>query len=175
MKKSVLAKRIVLCAVLLAAGLWLLDKLPFSRSIQQQVDAFVYENGVPSETAAVTLHGEKTRFLFREDRFVGTLVLSCLDYPRQEEIQARIQWEDFPAQYLSYYDSGNFRLAQELGIVPWLLASDDLTRFAIQLTDGRIVATDIDMARLCGECIHWNSETASAAFTGLEEIPGSIG
>jgi hypothetical protein len=57
-------KTIIVIAILLVIAIWIIDKIPFNKNINQQITANIYENGVTVGQTTLVMNGEKSNYLF---------------------------------------------------------------------------------------------------------------
>lgn len=168
-------KRIIAVVIALAVVFWIVDKIPFNTKIDLEISANIYQNSQVSGQTTVTLTGEKSNYLFNPaDQFVGWFYLPLVEATADEGLQTSIKWSlrrDENLRHLGFFRVGDFVLAEDLGIVPYLLTSEDLSQFALMLTDGRIVATSDELAELYTKHITWHGDTTSTTITGANVIP----
>lgn len=142
--------RVIVCAlIMLAAAIWVTDKLPFTQEIDQTVKAAVYRDGVFAENTPVYMKGEKTRYLFRPNSFVGTLRISCVAETNVKDLQTQISWHGGELlQTIGHFYRGAFLPASEHGLAYYLLISEDMREFALMTTDGSVIATSAAACQL---------------------------
>jgi len=56
--------------------------------------------------------------------------------------------------------------------VPYILTSGDMTRLAVMLTDGRVLATSPELEDIYRRHITWNADTSTTSISEIEKIPG---
>lgn len=164
--------RAVICAVLvIAAAVWAADKLPFTQEIDQTVDAAVYQNGALAESTSVYMKGEKTRYLFRPNSFVGTFRISCMAETNIEALQTQISWHKGEhLQSIGHFYRGAFLSASEHGLAYYLLISEDMRQFAMMTTDGRVIATSAAACQLYTDHISYDGDGHMTVYDA-ESIP----
>lgn len=160
-------------AALLVIAIWIIDRVPFNKDISQQITANVYENGVVIGQTTVVISGERSNYLFRkEDGFFGEFLISRAEKTDRDDLKAYIKWNgEYNTQRITYHYKGDIKLAQDMGVVATMLISDDMTKFAIMLTDHTIVATSDELCQLYDKHITWHSDTLSTSIARLNEIP----
>lgn len=65
MKRNLKTMAIVVFVIILSV--WIIDKIPFKAKIDMQVEPTIYMEGKFVDKTTVTIKGEKTRYLFRDD------------------------------------------------------------------------------------------------------------
>ena len=158
-RKTKLFKGILLGTVAVLVVLWIIDKIPFSQNIDQTVAAVIYkDNAIVGETS-VYMNGNKTRYLFREDSFVGEFRVFSVERMNVDDLQTRIQWfRNQEMQRMSHFYKGDFQASIERGIVHYLIISNDMKDFAIITTQHEIIATSVKAYKLCAQYIVYNDD-----------------
>jgi hypothetical protein len=166
-------KTVILIIILFAVGFWILDKVPFNRNVNHEISANIYEDGVVIGHTTVFVEGEKSNYLFRQnDRFYGMFYIKLLKKTSDRDLQTCIKWSNEEnVQQIKYFKNGQSFLAEDMGIVPYLLINSGLTKFAIMCTDNTVIATSDDLYELYTKHISWDSDTTSTFIAGAEEIP----
>ena len=107
----------------------------FLKDVSMSVPAVVYVNGVAIEETIIKLEGTRS-----EDTFVGRVAVAYVEKTTRDQVQGLIEFgekERYP--FLEFYDHGDF---SDCGFKRQIYISDDLTRMALELKDGTIIATD---------------------------------
>lgn len=166
-------KTVILVMILFAVGFWILDKVPFNRNVHHEISANIYEDGVVTGHTTVFIEGEKSNYLFRqEDRFYGMFYIKYLKKTSDRDLQTYIKWSNKDnVQQINYFKPGQSFLAEDMGMVPYLLINSSLTKFAIMCTDNTVIATSDDLYELYTKHILWDRDTTSTSIVGAEEIP----
>jgi hypothetical protein len=166
-------KTIIAVFVVLIIGIWVIDKIPFNKNINQQITANIYDNGVAVGETVLVIKGEKSNFLFRKkERFVGEFLIPYGEGTDKSELQAYITWNgEDNTQGISYFYKGASKLAEDMGIVPYLLINDSMTKFAIMLTDYTVIATSDELYDLYMKHITWHSDTKVTSISEANKIP----
>ncbi|MEG2176233.1 MAG: hypothetical protein RRY97_05090 [Oscillibacter sp.] len=167
-------KTILTVAAILLIGLWILDKIPFHKEMNQEIPAYLYENGVAVGEMTVSIEGEKSRYLLTQPNdFYGKFEIPLMEETGRDDLEARIQWNKKDnVQRLHYFQSGMVFLSEEeVGIVNYLLINEAMTEFAILLTDGRVIATSDALYALCAAHISYDSDTGTTTITAVNELP----
>ena len=169
MKKYI--KPIVCTIIVIAAAIWIVDKIPFTQKIDQTVDAVVYNDGVSLEETSVYMKGEKTRYLFRTNSFVGEFRISYAEKTDVEDLQTEISWhKDDNLQSISHFYKGNFSTSDKRGIAYDLLISKDMQEFALMTTNKEVIATSKEVCQLYTDHISYDGNGHMTVW-GVEEIP----
>ena len=168
MRKSI--KLIVCTIIVIAVAAWIVDKIPFTQKIDQTVDAVVYKNGVILEETSVYMKGEKTRYLFRQNSFVGEFRIFYAEKTDVENLQTKISWhKDDNLQSISHFYKGNFSTSDERGIANYLLISKDMKEFALMTTEQEVIATSKEACKLYTDHISYDGSGHMTVW-GIEEI-----
>ena len=135
--------RIVAMIVLaLIIAVWVIDKIPFTARIDIQAEPTIYIDGKFVDKTSVTIKGEKTRYLFRDDSFIGEIRIACVEKTGTDGLQAKIRWHgDDELQTLSFYHKGDFFGADNYGLSTSLIMKEDMRNFAFMTTDGKVIST----------------------------------
>ena len=160
-------KTIVKAALLVIVAVWVIDKMPFNKKIDHQIAASLYENGTITGQTTVVMKGEKSRYLFRRsEQFWGKFqILSC-EKTTRENMSAGISWNgDDPMQTILYTSSGVF---PDMDIMYYLLINEEMTKFALMLGDGTVLATSDELYQLYIKHFSINS----AGGMSIDDIAG---
>jgi hypothetical protein len=166
-------KTIITPAILLLVGLWIVDKIPFNKVINQQITANIYENGSVVGQTTIVIKGERSNYLFRrEDTFTGEFLIPYAEKTDRSDLQTYIKWNgEDNTQSIGYFHQGVMKLAQDMGLVPRLLINDGLTRFAIMLTDHTVLATSDELCELYRKHITWHNDAKATYISAINKIP----
>lgn len=138
-----------LCALLIVGfvGFGILDYSgAFLKDVCFEVSAGVYENGEEVGKTMVMVDGKVQRI--GDWNFQGKFQIDCVPETGREEVKGYIRWDlgDRRYQKIDYYRPGLVNI--ETGISPYLYISPDLREFALELADGRVIATNSCLAAL---------------------------
>ncbi|AOY77725.1 hypothetical protein [Clostridium formicaceticum] len=166
-------KTIIVIAILLVISIWIIDKIPFNKNINQQITANIYENGVAVGQTTLVMNGEKSNYLFRKkERFIGEFLIPYAEKTDRSDLQTSITWNgEDNTQYIIYFYKGVFKLAEDMELVPYLLINDSMTKFAIMLTNHTVIATSDELYKLYIKHITWHSDTTSTSIVEVNKIP----
>lgn len=166
-------KTIVAISIVLMIGTWIIDKIPFNKNINQQINANIYENGVVVGQTILVINGEKSNYLFRKkEGFVGEFLIPYAEKTDRSDLQTYIKWNgEDNTQRISYFYKGSIKLPEDMGLVPYLLINDSMTKFAIMLTDHTVIATSDELYELYIKHITWSGDTTSTSIVKVNEIP----
>ena len=140
MKRNLKTMSIVVFVIILSV--WIIDKIPFKAKIDMQVEPTIYMEGKFVDKTTVTIKGEKTRYLFRDDSFVGEIRIACVEKTAADGLQAKISWHgNDELQSLSFYYKGDFFGAENYGLTTSLIMKKDMRNFAFMTTDGKVIST----------------------------------
>ena len=140
-------KTIIAVSIVLVIAIWIIDKIPFNKNINQQITANIYENGVAVGETMLVINGEKSNYLFRKNEgFVGEFLVPYAEETDRSNLQTYITWNgEDNTQRIGYFYKGSIKLAEDMGLVPYLLINDSMTKFAIMLTDHTVIATSDEL------------------------------
>lgn len=140
-------KTIIKAALLVLVAVWVIDKMPFNKKIDQQIAASLYENNTITGQTTVVMKGEKSRYLFRKrEQYWGKFQIMSYEKTTREKMGASISWkDDDPMQTLLYTSSGVF---PDMDIMYYLLINEEMTKFALMFGDGTVLATSDELYRL---------------------------
>lgn len=166
-------KTIIAISIVLVIGMWIIDKIPFNKNINQQIHTNIYENGVVVGQTILVINGEKSNYLFRKkEGFVGEFLIPYAKKTDRSDLQTYITWNgEDNTQHISYFYKGSIKLAEDMGLVPYLLINDSMTKFAIMLTDHTVITTSDELYELYIKHITWHSDTTSTSIVKVNEIP----
>lgn len=166
-------KTIIAISIMLVIVIWIIDKIPFNKNINQQITANIYENGVAVGQTTLVMNGEKSNYLFRKkEGFIGEFLIPYAEKTDRSDLQTYITWNgEDNTQRISYFYKGSIKLAEDMGLVPYLLINDSMTKFAIMLTDHTVIATSDELYELYIKHIRWHSDTKSTSIVEVNEIP----
>lgn len=151
-KKSLKNISTVLAAIFLIPflGFIILVALEYSGAFQKEISceipAFIYENGVKTGETVVVIDGSLRTA--GEKSFQGKFYIEGVETTGREQVSGYITWDRIVEGYqeIRYYRPGNLEL--DAGIKRDLYISPDMQQFALELKDGRIVATNDCLAKL---------------------------
>ena len=171
MKKRIIT--LLTVAFLVLTTVWIVDKIPFTQSIDQEVEAAVYRDGQIIGSTTVSIKGDKTRYLFRADSFVGEFRVPYVEATDIDELQTQIRWYDPDNyQYITHFYKGTFTSADKRGLVNILLISEDMDTFALMTTDLDVIATSPELQALYLSHItyHGDSRVTVTDTTGIPPL-----
>ena len=152
-------KIIIGIIVAVIAVLLIIDKIPFSQKIDQTISADIYKDGAVIGETSVYMNGNKTRYLFREDSFVGEFRIIFVEQTNIDDLQTKIQWrKDVNFQTVSHFYKGDISPSDERGIAYHMLISNDMKDFAIMTTEQEIIATSEKAYQLCANHLSYDGD-----------------
>lgn len=167
MKKSY--KTILKVTVVLIIGFWILSKIPFNSSIDQEITAKVYQNGSITDKTTIIMEGEKSNYLFTADEFGGTFHITCYEKSGRKNMFARINWSsDENTQALLYFQNGTF---PSMDVIRRIIINDEMTEFALMFTDGTVIATSDEVYQIYTKHISYNHNTGVTSIDAVNKIP----
>lgn len=140
-------KTIIKAALLIIVAVWVIDKIPFNKNIDQQITASIYEDGAIIGQTAVVMDGEKSRYLFRKsEQYWGKFQIMSYEKTGIDDINAGINWNsDDNIQSIRYMIPGTF---PDMDIMYYMLINEEMTKFALMFSDGTILATSDELYQL---------------------------
>lgn len=169
MKKHI--KKIITVILIFAAFMWVIDKIPFTKRIEQQIDAAVYKDGELIDITTVFMTGTKTRYLFRPDSFVGEFRIPCVEGTDVDDLQTQISWHSNDnLQSISHFYKGDFSTADKRELAYYLIISNDMKNFALMTTNQEVIATSDELCQLYTDHISYDGDGRMTVI-GIEEIP----
>lgn len=113
----------------------------FLKDVSLEVPVDIYVNGEVTGSSTISISGKRGR-----ESFAGEFSVACVEKTTRDGVQAYIEWNaENGQQEIQFSVSGDFR---DCGIQRYLYISEDMTRIAIKLDDGTVVATDEALAAL---------------------------
>lgn len=163
-------KTILKVLVIFSIGFLILSKLPFNKNINQEISAYIYENGVATGETKVVIDGERSNYLFTDDeRFNGKFYILSYEKTGRENMSASIKWNnDDNIQRLIYFQNGTF---PSMDIVSTLIINDKMTQFALMFTDGTVVSTSDEIYQLYTKHISYDPDTGATSIEAVNKIP----
>ena len=173
-KKSELRRSViglVILAVLIVG--FILWNYGIRTDIKQDVTLDIYENGVVVGETAVHMDGTRANHLFgHDDRFAGRFEIELAERTCHAYSSASITWPEDGRQWqtILYFNSGD-SFFKEFGLNHCILINPEMTEMAIQLTDGRVLASSETMYEIYTEHFEYDAETGTVTITdGIPEF-----
>ena len=172
MKEKISKLALIVFAV--AIALFSLVNTSFKTEIQRDVNLDIYENGVVVGQTVVHIDGTRAEFLLgkltkQEDNFVGRFAIELAERTCSEHTSVKIHWReyDYGLQYQNIYfwHAGDI-FADGFGIEHNLLINPDMTEMAIQMEDGRVLASSEKVYNIYMEYFEYHIETGTTRITG---------
>ncbi len=160
-KKLTLAVKLV---IVLMVSLWILSKIPFNKTIDQEILADIYEDGVIVGQTSVKVEGKKSNYLFTSrEIFIGRFQVPLYDKTVSEGMSARVRWiYEENVQDLSYMASGDY--APDIDLLNLIIINENMTEFALMDTKGTIIASSYEAYKIYNNNIFYNSVRESTLF-----------
>lgn len=113
----------------------------FLKEVSLSVPIIVYEDGEAVADSFVTISGKRGK-----STFAGTFAVDCVEKTKWSGVQGYISWEE-PNGYdtIKFFAYGG---PWDCGIERPIYISENMTRMAMQLEDGKILATDESLMQL---------------------------
>ena len=163
--------KIIIGIIAVLAALWIIDRIPFSQKIDQTINADIYKDGAVIGETSVYMNGSKTRYIFREDSFVGEFRISSVEQTKVDDLQTVIRWrKDVNFQRISHFYKGDFSPSDEREIAYHMLISKNMKDFAILTTEQEIIATSEKAYRLCADHLSYEGDRKMA----VSDIDGKL-
>lgn len=166
-------KTITAISIVLVIGIWIFDKIPFNKNINLQIAANIYKDGIAVGETKLVINGEKSNYLFRKkEGFVGEFLIPYAEGTDRSDLQTYITWNgEDNTQRINHFYKGAIKLPEDMGIVPYLLINDSMTKFAVMLTDHTVIATSDELYELYTKHITWHSDTKVTSISEINKIP----
>jgi hypothetical protein len=163
-------KTILKALVIFIIGVWILSKMPFNKTINQEISVHVYESGVVTGETKVVIDGERSHYLFTDnERFHGKFYILSYEKTGRENMLASVKWNNNDhIQRLLYFQNGTF---PSMDIVSTLIINDKMTQFALMFTDGTVIATSDEIYQIYTKHISYDSDTEVTSIEAVNEIP----
>lgn len=118
----------------------------FLKEVSCQIPAVIYKHGKAGEETSVSIDG--TIQILGNRNFQGSFQIEAVPVTVQKGVRGYIRWDNIQEGYqdISFYRAGLSHV--ETGIHPYLYISPDMEQFALTLEDGRIIATNPQLAAL---------------------------
>lgn len=109
------------------------------QNVAMEVPVGVYVNGDLIEKSNVSIHGKMK--IFGRRSFAGQFAVSYVERTCRDGVTAHVEWDDGGEGYetIGYFAYGG---SWDCGVEHFLYSSEDMTRFALKLEDGTVIATD---------------------------------
>jgi len=165
-------KYVLQIAIVIFLGLFVLDKIPFHKEVSKSVSAEIYFDDEKTEETVIEIKGEKTNYIFGEnEEFYGKFYIPQIEKTGREYVNTIIEWNEENYQFIRFNSAGDMIIAEEMGIVPYIIINEEMTEFAVLLTDERVIATSEELYNIITKHISWNKEKTSVSINDIETIP----
>ena len=162
----------IIVVLMAAVVMWVLSYIPFNHRINREIEAQIYENGHAVSETKVYIDGEKSSYLFRgKDSFYGRFHISSFEKSGRSGNNALISWNlsKFNIQEIIY--NHHYRRFPSVETIGAILINEEMTDFALMLTDGSVIATSEELCRLYTNHISYDSDTGSTNYKVADDIP----
>ena len=156
-----------------------LTKTSFKTDIQRDVDLDIYENGVVVGQTVVHIDGTRAepllgKLLDQEDNFVGTFAVELAERTCSEHTSVWILWHEYDYgltyQTITFWHAGDV-FADGFGIEHYLLINPEMTEMAIQMKDGRVLASSEKVYNIYMEYFTYNAVNGTTGIaSGIPEF-----
>ena len=173
-RKEQLSKLILIVFALLIV-LFSLVKTAFKTDIQRDVVLEIYENGAVVGQTVVHIDGTRAEFLLgkltkQEDVFTGRFAIELSERTCSEHTSVWILWHEYDYglsyQTISFWHAGSV-FADGFGIEHTLLINPEMTEMAIQMADGRVLASSEAVYDIYTEYFTYNPKTGNTGIIGV--------
>ena len=172
MKEKISKLALIVFAV--AIALFSLVKTPFKTEIKRDVTLDIYDNGAVVGQTVVHIDGTRAEFLLgkfidQDDNFTGRFAIELAERTCHELTSAAIWWRDHGGgmtyQNIAYFSAAT-SLSDDKTVDHVLLINPDMTEMAIQMTDGRVLASSEKVYNIYMEYFEYHIETGTTRITG---------
>lgn len=140
-------KRILIWSgiILLMACFVFLYNFPFYRTIDHTIAATIYVDGQASDSTTVTMNGERTNYVLRqEERYEGSFDIALYPETNRKHVKAYIIWDDIVGTWITYYLSGNITVRFDGPYMEYI--NEDMTEFVLRDKEANIfIATSQEL------------------------------
>lgn len=158
--------KLALAVFAVAIVLFSVLNTPSKTEIKQDVALDIYENGMIVGETAVHMDGVRVEYLMgKEDDYVGCFAIDLAERTCSEHTSVQIIWleDGLEHQNIMFFNGGDF-FADGFGVNNVLLINPDMTEMAIQMTDGRVLASSEKVYDIYMEYFTYN---AANGTTGI--------
>ena len=177
MKEKISKLALIVFAV--AIALFSLVKTPFKTEIKRDVTLDIYDNGAVVGQTVVHIDGTRAEFLLgkltkQEETFTGRFAIELAERTCHELTSAAIWWRDHGGgmryQGITYFSAAT-SLSDDKTVDHVLLINPDMTEMAIQMTDGRVLASSEKVYDIYMEYFTYNAANGTTGITsGIPEF-----
>ena len=172
MKEKISKLALIVFAV--AIALFSLVNTSFKTEIKRDVTLDIYDNGAIVGQTVVHIDGTRAEFLLgkltkQEDNFVGRFAIELAERTCSEHTSVWILWHEYDYgltyQTITFWNAGDV-FADRFGLEHCLLINPDMTEMAIQMEDGRVLASSEKVYEIYMEYFEYHIETGTTRITG---------
>ena len=172
MKEKISKLALIVFAV--AIALFSLVNTSFKTEIKRDVTLDIYDNGAIVGQTVVHIDGTRAEFLLgkltkQEDNFVGRFAVELAERTCSEHTSVWILWHEYDYgltyQTITFWHAGDV-FADGFGLEHYLLINPDMTEMAIQMEDGRVLASSEKVYDIYMEYFEYHIETGTTRITG---------
>ncbi len=163
-------KMLLKAVVVLIMVVWIFSKIPFSKTINQEISARIYENGRITGETKVIIDGARSHYLFTENEwFHGKFYITAYEKSGRQDMTASIRWKNEDTiQHLTYFQNAGF---PSMDIINTLIMNDTMTQFALMFTDGTVIATSDEIYQIDIKHISYDRDTGVTSIDDVGRIP----
>ena len=170
-KKEQLSKAYLLIFALVII-LFSLVNTSFKAEIKRDVTLDIYEDGVVTGQTVVHIDGTRAEpllgeLLDQEDNFVGTFAVELAERTCSEHTSVQILWNegDLNHQEIHFFSGGDFHVSG-YGVNHVLLINPAMTEMAVQMSDGRVLASSEAVYDIYMEHFTYNAANGTTGIAG---------
>ena len=148
--------------------------------IQRDVPLDIYENGTVVGQTTVHIDGTRadfllSRFTAQNDNFGGRFAIELAERTCSEHTTARISWWEYEDglkyQDISFWSYSTTLGSDTTGVSHMILINPSMTEMAIQLTDGRVLASSEKVYDIYMEYFTYNAANGTTGIaSGIPEF-----
>lgn len=159
-------KKIIETAAMVAILLWVFSLIPFSRKIEQEIPATIYQNGAAAGPTSVSISGKRTKHLFHDVFFEGTFAIHSIEETERKGFQAYIEWNNMVknTQRIFYHSPGDIH--NDI-VAPYFIINPEMTQFAISAKDVSVIATSDEVYEIYATHITYDPERNSMSINEI--------
>ena len=177
MKEKISKLALIVFAV--AIALFSLVNTSFKTEIKQDVTLDIYDMGTVVGQTVVHIDGTRAEFLLgnltkQEETFTGRFAIELAERTCHELTSVAIWWRDHGGgmtyQGITYFSAAT-SLSEGETVEYTLLINPDMTEMAIQMTDGRVLASSEKVYNIYMEYFTYNAANGTTGITsGIPEF-----
>ena len=164
--------KLALAVFAVAIALFSLVNTSFKTEIKRDVTLNIYDNGVVVGQTVVHIDGTRAEFLLgklidQDDNFAGRFAIELAERTCHELTSAAIWWRDHGGgmmyQNITYFNAAT-SLRDDETVKYTLLINPEMTEMAIQMTDGRVLASSEKVYDIYMEYFTYNAANGTTSI-----------